>query len=73
MLCISIKQYAKTLKSPHTKINHTMAPLTFFETLSSTASNGQIVDSDTGLIIMMLFFGGLIFIGIVIITLARRK
>ncbi|MDO9522287.1 MAG: hypothetical protein Q7J08_01075 [Methanocorpusculum sp.] len=49
-----------------------MAPLTFFETISSTASNGQIVDSDTGLIIMMLFFGVIIFIGIVIITLARR-
>jgi len=50
-----------------------MAAQTIFDSINETAANIQIVDSDTGLIILMLFFGGLIFIGIIIITLARRK
>lgn len=61
------------LNYPCIDFKHTMAPQTLFELISSTASNGQIVDGNTGLIIRMLVFGGIIFIDIVIMTFARRS
>ncbi len=62
-----------TLKYPGIDFKHSMAPQTFFESISSTASNGQIVDGNTGLIIMMLVFGGIILVGIVIMTFACKN
>ncbi|WP_319378408.1 hypothetical protein [uncultured Methanocorpusculum sp.] len=49
-----------------------MAAQTIFDSLNETATNIQVVDSDTGLIILMLFFGGIILVGIILVTLGRR-
>ena len=50
-----------------------MAAQTIFDSINETAANMQTAGFDTGLMIMMLFFGGLILIGIILITLGRRK
>ncbi len=49
-----------------------MAAQTIFDSLNETATSIQVVDSDTWLIILMLFFGGLIIVGIILVTLGRR-
>jgi hypothetical protein len=49
-----------------------MAAQTIFDTINETAANIQIVDSETGLIILMLFFGGIILVGIILVTFGRR-